>query len=184
MNWENKQTVESLDEAVNYFNFLQADRDFASIHKISTIPGYKGPISHLVEIVWKGLDSFQTPWTRYFYYFVCYNREYLPGHVATHFFERPPKSYTQTYWQSVHSKIIADALAIKGDGVRIVIIMKNKNIHYIDPAIIRKWADEWECEHILPRETEPTCSIPVTKLEQTDPYFTRSKVLQESSKTV
>jgi len=184
LDWYNKQTVDSLDEACNFFNFMQKHRDFASIHKIDTIPGFKGPICHIIEVVWRGLDPLQSPWTRHFYYFVCYNREYLAGYAASRFFERPGKNNFSVNWQSVHSKIIDDALQYHGDGVRIAIVMKNKTVYYVKPQLIREWANDWECEHILPRETEPTCSIPITKLETTDPFFIRRKELQESNKTV
>jgi hypothetical protein len=180
--WNNKPTVDNLDEAVNYFNFLQSDREFHSIHKIKTISGDRGPICHVVLIVWKGLDPLGSPWSRNFVYHVCYNREYLAGYAAARFFERPGKNNFSVNWQSVHSKIVDDAMATLEDGVRIVIVMKSKAVHYIAPRKIWEWARDWECEHILPRESEPTDSIPVTKTEDYDPFYVPR--LQESNKTV
>jgi hypothetical protein len=124
------------------------------------------------------------PWSRGFVYYVCYNREYLAGYAAARFFERPGKNNFAVNWQSVHSKIVDDAMGAVADGVRIVIIMRSKAIHYLEPKVVWEWARDWECEHILPRESEPTDSIPVTKTESYDPFYVTRQELQESSKTV
>ena len=181
LDWDSKQTVDSLDEALNYFSFLQKGRKFDGFEKLYTIHGYKGPICHVCNIFLGSNDPLGMPWPRNYTYFVCYNREYLQGYAAANFFERPPKHYSSQLWQSVHSKIVNAASEIN-HYVRIVIIMKSKQIHYVDPYVLRKWANEYECEHQLARESEPTCSIPITKLESYDPFFMSVSTLQESSK--
>lgn len=179
--WNNKATVDNLDEALNYFTFLQKDRLFSKFEKTFSIAGSKGVICHQTYMVVKDVDPLGLPRTRYYDYFVCYNREYLAGHAAANFFERPSKRYQGEKWQSLHSKVIDFALEERGN-VMIVIVMKDKTVWYVDPAVIRKWANEYECEHQLPREWELTCSIPVSKLERDDPFYVPR--LQESNKTV
>jgi len=172
LDWSNKNTVNNLDEAVNYFTWLQGGRNWKSLFRYRSIQGHKGNICHIVELTTEELDSFQNLWPKKYAYYICYNREYLPGYKALHAFERPSKSYGNKDWQTVHSKIIADAIANykKYQGVRIVVIMQSKNMWYIDPLLIRKWADEYECERIPPGEIELECSIPVTKLEDYDVF--------------
>lgn len=169
--WDTRESINSLDEALNYFNFLQKGRLFSEFAKTFTISGSKGPICHQTYMVVKDVDPLLLPRTRYYDYFVCYNREYLAGYAAARFFERPSKRYQSEDWQSLHSKVIEKAIQETPGNVRIVIVMRTKKVLYVDPLVIRKWADEWECEHKLQREWELTCSIPVSKLETKDPFF-------------
>lgn len=177
LDWDYIPQVNSLDEALNYFTFLQKDRKYGAFEKTETIQGDLGNIAHICGIRTDELDPFRNYWPKYYYYLICYNREFLTGYAAMNFFERVSKSYSSVNWQSVHSKILKRAIELsqKSHGCRIVIIMKSKQVYYVNPIILKTFSYELETEHKLPRESETTCSIPVTKLESTDPYFIKAE---------
>ena len=186
LDWDNKETVDNLDEAVNYFNFLQSKRLFNYFSKIQTIYGDKGAICHETSMQVQDIDPLGIERNRIFTYFICYNREYLKGFKAAHAFERPSKKYHGYDWQTVHSTIIDKALqrqqqGDKSYGVRIVIIMRSKKVWYVDPKVIRGWADNYECERIPPRETMLECSIPIIKLEAEDIFFIPRQEQEETT---
>ena len=175
LDWDNKQTVNSIDEALNYFNFLQSGRLFNYFGKLRSIPGDKGIICHETAMQVTDTDPLGLERIRTYYYYVCYNREYLKGFKAAKAFERPSKKYHGYDWQTVHSQIVAQALQKQNspdiEAVRIVIVMKSKAVWYVDPKVIRGWADNYECERIPFGETMYECSIPVVKLENYDHFF-------------
>ena len=173
LRWNDINEINSLDEAMNYFVYINKGRKYGAFDKIKSIPGARGDICHIIGIRVDDLDPFKNYWPKYYYYLICYNREYLAGHTALHFFERVPKHYSSLNWQSFHSKILDDALAYvrSSQGVRIVVIMKSKKVFYCNPQVLEKFSYEYETEHKLPREIDMTCSIPITKLEDKDPFF-------------
>lgn len=173
LKWNTIDEINSLDEAMNYFAYLQKGRKYGALDKIKTIPGARGPICHVIGVRVDDFDPFHNYWPKYYYYLVCYNREYLRGQAALNFFERVPKHYSSSYWQSFHSKILDAALGYvkSSQGVRMVVVMKSKKVHYCNPQVLEKWSYEYETEHKLPHEIDMTCSIPVTKLEEQDNFF-------------
>lgn len=173
LRWNTIDEINSLDEAMNYFAYLQKGRKYATFERVKILPGQRGPICHLLGIRVDDYDPFRNYWPKYYYYLLCYNREYLTGRAALNFFERVPQHYASSNWQSFHSKILDEALyhVKSSQGVRIVVIMKSKQVWYCNPQVLEKFSYEYETEHQLPRELDLTCSIPVTKLENYDPFF-------------
>ena len=173
LRWNNIDEINSLDEAMNYFAYINKGRKYGAFEKLKTIDGAKGAICHVIAVRVDDQDPFHNYWPKYYYYLVCYNREYLAGHQACSFFERVPQTYSTVPWQSFHSKILDEALGYvkSSHGVRIVVIMKSKRVLYCNPQILEKWSYEYETEHQLPREIDQTCSIPITKLEESDQFF-------------
>jgi hypothetical protein len=176
IDWDYRQTINNLDEALNYFAFLQKGRKYGAFIKTGSIQGSAGNIAHICSIRTDELDPFRNYWPKYYNYIVCYNRAFLVGHAAIRFFERVPKHFASVDWQSVHSKILEQALELrkKVHGCRIVIVMQSKEVFYVNPQILDKFSFEYETYHTLPREWEATTSIPITKLEREDPFFIKS----------
>jgi len=172
LDWSHKESVDNVDEAINYFAWLQADRKYDSFFKMRAIEGSYGIICQVVEIKTTELDPFKTPWEKLYGYYVCYNREYLPGYKAISAFERVPRHYGSGLWQTFHWHIVTDAVKNwkRYYGLRIVLVNASKRVYYIDPVLLHKWATEYECQRYPPGENLLECSIPISKLETRDPF--------------
>jgi hypothetical protein len=175
VNWPNRDSVDTLLEAVYYMAYIHKDKPWNHMFLSDSIKGDRGIVCYTVDEDYFVTTPLTTTMTLRYKYFVVYNRRYL--YHGDHFFERA--SMHKGDWQTVRKDILDRAADLnesnsefKGNSC-IAIVMKDKVIHYINPSKMRKFCFEYEAERIPNNEQSPECSIPIKKddiITRHDPF--------------
>lgn len=177
-NWAQKETVDSLMEAVYYFNYTKRENIYKSIFLGQAIKGDKGIVAYTIDQDFDRTDPFGQPWPRSCRYYVLYNRRYL--YHGDSIFERA--SMYKGDWQTVRKDVLEQAANLNEErgskfkgNVAITIVMRDKTVWFINPSLMRTFCFEYEAERIPYNEASPECSIPISKekiISRHDPFST------------
>jgi hypothetical protein len=175
IDWDNRDTVDSLTESMHYFAKLQHSRNYAKLEWLGVVRASRGIVCNMIGITANIVTPLTTVVTESYKYYVLYNRRYLL--YGDRRFERA--SSIRGNWQTVHKKVI-DAAALENfvgplrDHVCIVIVMQDKTVWYINPSLMKKFCFEYETEDIPFGEVEPEGHIPINRepmISRNDPFI-------------
>lgn len=181
INWAGRETVDTLMEAVYYFNYTKRNEPYTSMYIREAIRGDRGIVCYVIDQNFSAIDAFQTLWEKHYRYFLLYNRRYLAH--GDSLFERA--SMYKGDWQTVRKDILEKATSLNNtrgseyrDHVAIVIVMQNKAIWFVNPSLMTIFSYEYETERIPYNESAAECSIPISKdkiISRHDPFSPESK---------